>query len=239
MSVTAEEIAAPPPSAGEDFQYRALSTGAIFSVILGVVSLLIFFAARNSLLSAIMIAPLPMAGLLVGLRSLGEIRRTPEYLSGAALAQAGSLLAGVCLVGGLGFASFVYATEVPEGYVRTSFMQFAPDQAEQQNKVVVPDDVLALDGKKVFFKGYIRPDSVAFDSGVREFLLVRDNNECCYGDQAKVKYFDQVAVKMVEGKTADFSRALFRVGGVLHVLPANAARGPGHPVFRLEADYIR
>ena len=239
MSTTAISSEESLVASDDQFQYRALSTSAVASLILGALSVLIFFAGQSTLLSAVMIAPLPLAGLLIGLRAIHQIRRDSDHLSGMKTARLGTGLSAICLFGGMAFAGFIYATEVPDGYTRTSFIEFAPDKVELEQGVAVPQDVVALDGKKVFFKGYIRPDSVPFERGFQEFLLVRDNNECCYGDQAKVKYHDQVAVTLVDGKKADYSGSMFRVGGVLHVLPKNALRGPGFPVFRLEADYIQ
>ena len=49
------------------------------------------------------------------------------------------------------------ATEVPPGYVRTSFAEFKPDEVDLRGNHFIPPDVAALDGKKVFIKGYMRP----------------------------------------------------------------------------------
>ncbi|MDC0936071.1 DUF4190 domain-containing protein [Pirellulales bacterium] len=239
MSVSAVEPTRSQKSPGEAFQYRSVSLGAVVALVLGVGSSLILLAGRNSLLSAVMIAPLPLAGIALGAVAFHRIRRDPEYLSGLGLAAAGIALSSTFLMGGLAYAGYVFATEVPDGYHRSSFIQFAPDLAESNAGVPVPEDVLALDGQKVFLKGFIRPDSVPYEQGFREFLLVRDNNECCYGDQAKVKYYDQVAVDVVDGLKTSYSSAMLRVGGTLHVLPNNLRRGPGHPVFKLEADYLK
>jgi len=221
----------------DEFQYRALSTGAIIAAIFGVLSLLIFFTAANSLESSLLLSPIPVIGLVVGIRALINIRNTPEQLSGTNFARVGIFLASISLVGGLSYAGFVRATEVPDGYTRTSFYEFRPGEAEQRAGDPIPQEVQALDGSKVFIKGYMRPPSIR--KNVRQFLLVRDSNECCFGDLESVKFYDQVRVRFIDGLTTDYSRHLFRIGGTLNIHPENLARGAEYPVYTLEADYVK
>jgi hypothetical protein len=220
-----------------EFEYRPLNVWAVVSLILGALSALVFFAARDSLESALLLTPLPLVGLAVGWSSLKKIRHHPDQMSGARPAKLGVALSAACLIGGLAFAGYVHATEVPSGYARTTFADLKPDEVELRGDHYIPPDIAALDGKKVFIKGYIRPDST--NNGLRrnisQFLLVRDNNQCCFGDMSTVKYFDQVAVKTNDRLTLDFSFGLRRIGGTLHIAPQNL--GGGAPVFSLVADH--
>ena len=104
---------------------------------------------------------------------------------------------------------------------------------------MTPPEIAALDGKKVFIKGYIRPDSVSVSRGIKEFLLVRDNNQCCFGDLSKISYFDQMQVDMLGSRSVDYSQGIFRMGGTLKVQPQNAVLGPSAPVFSQVADYAK
>ena len=169
----------------------------------------------------------------------------PDQVSGSKLALVGIVFSATGLFGGLGYAGFVHATEVPDGYLRTSFVELRPDEVEMRKGIVVPEDVRQLDGQRVFIKGFMRPGTTVTREGtpVRRhagrFLLVRDNNECCFGDQSKVKYYDQVLVTMAGSKTADDSRSLLRVGGTLRSMPENLRQNEGYPVYLLEADYLQ
>ena len=96
-----------------------------------------------------------------------------------------------------------------------------------------------MDGQRVFIKGFMRADSIQYSHNVREFLLVRDNNECCFGDLSNVKYFDQVLVSTVGSLSTDYSTGIYRVGGILHIHPENILRGVGYPVYTLEADHLK
>ncbi len=232
------------PDAG-DFEYRPLSSGAIVSAVFGVLSLFMFVAGSDSLQSCLMWSPVALVGLTVGLKTLAKMRSMPRQFSGSKAAIAGVLLSTFGLVGGLSYAGYVHATEVPEGYQRTSFHALRPDKIEERSGTFVPKEVQQLEGKKVFLKGYIRPGTTVTKAGtpVRQhagrFLLVRDSNECCFGDQSKVKYYDQVLVTMVGSKMANDSRRLLRVGGTLHSDPNSLRQGLNRPVYTLEADYLQ
>ncbi len=223
----------------DDFQYRPISSSAVASLIFGLLSGLVFLAGKSSLQACLWMCPIPMVGIVLGVRALGQIRSMPEGLSGSKLATVGTLLSTFCLVVGVSYSGYIYATEVPEGYARTSFGEFRPDEIDRRGGLLVPKEIAELDGKQVFIKGFMRADSTPQRHNVRRFLLVRDNNQCCFGDLSKVKYFDQVLVAMSNSVRTDYSTGLFRMGGTLRVHPENARRGPGYPVFTLDADYVQ
>jgi hypothetical protein len=218
-------------------EYRAIHTGAIAGLLLGVISVATVVPAASNFEAVLMIVPIPVLGLVVSLRSLAAICRQPETYTGTKLAAAGALLSALFLAIGVGYGGYVYATEVPDGYERTSFGEMKPDTVEERGNIPIPPEIAALNGKRVFIKGYVRPGSQRTISG--EFLLVRDNNECCFGEIDKVKYYDQMQVKLQRNTTASFDLRLYRVGGTLVINPANLGRGPQFPVYSLVADYLK
>jgi hypothetical protein len=222
----------------ETIQYRAIPAGAIIGFVLGLLSVFTVVTAVSSIESCLMVVPIPVLGMFVSLRSWGRIRREREQLTGAWLAMAGFGLSLAFLAMGVGYSSFVYATEVPDGYARISFDGMKPNEYQERSGVTVPPEIADLNGKRVFIKGYIRPDSVAVMRGIDRFLLVRDNNTCCFGDLSKIKYHDQIDVKMDGPLRVDFSQSTIRIGGVLKIQPENVALGPTAPVFSLKADYV-
>jgi len=223
----------------ESLQYRALHTGALIGLVLGILSVFVAITAVNSLAGCLLVAPIPLVGIIVSLRALATIRRHPDQYTGQSLARIGLALSVVFLIGGVGYGGYVYATEVPEGYTRISFNTMKPDELQERGGVVVPPDVASLNGKKVFIKGYIRPGSATTRTNIDRFLLVRDNNQCCFGDLAKVKYYDQMVVQITSGDRVDDKLSLVRVGGILEIHPENMAFGSQAPVFSLKADYAR
>jgi hypothetical protein len=223
----------------EELQYKALHTGALIAFVLGLLSVCVVLTASNSLEWSLMVAPIPVVGMFFALRAVATIRQYPGQFTGLGLARAGLVLSLAFLVGGLGYGGYVYATEVPDGYTRTSFAAMKPDEIQDRGGVAVPPEIMALEGKKVFIKGYIRPSSISVPNGNKEFLLVRDSNECCFGDLSKVKYYDQMFVTMAGDKRVDYSQRVFRMGGTLHIEPQNVAGPPGTVVFSLKADYAK
>jgi hypothetical protein len=186
-----------------------------------------------------LVAPIPVVGIFFALRAMGRIREYPDQFTGFGLALAGFALSLAFLVGGLSYGGYVYATEVPDGYTRTSFASMKPDELQERGGVTVPPEIAALEGKRVFIKGYIRPSSITVPNGIKEFLLVRDSNECCFGDLSKVKYYDQMYVTMSGDKRVDYSQRVYRMGGTLHIEPQNVFGPPGKVVFSLKADYAK
>jgi hypothetical protein len=221
----------------ETLQYRALQTGALIGLVLGVASVFVVITAVNSFGGALLVAPIPLIGIVMSLRALAAIRRHPDQYTGAPLAKIGLALSLLFLVFGVGYGGYIYATEVPDGYQRISFGEMKPDELQERGGVIVPPEIAELEGKKIFIKGYMRPDSVTVQRGIDRFLLVRDNNQCCFGDMSKVKYYDQILVALVGDKRVDYSQGVYRIGGTLHIEPEYAAPGSPKPVFSLKADY--
>ncbi len=227
---------------GDVLQYRTIHTGALIGLLLGIVSVAIVFAGEASLATALMLLPIPVAGIAVSLLALRTIRREPDQYVGKPPAVIGIALSALFAIGGTAFAGYIYATEVPDGYERISFLELKPDQLDKRAGRAVPNPIVELwqTGQPVFIKGYIRPDTVSSRENISEFLFVRDSNACCFGDLSKVMYFDQIDVKLIDGLTTKMHEGrLYRLGGRLVIHPENLNRGPGYPVFSLLGTYVQ
>jgi hypothetical protein len=134
------------------------------------------------------------------------------------------------LVTGFGIGGFQNAFGVPAGYLRISYETLQPKPGES-----IPASARELDGKKVFIKGYMYPSNQM--TGIREFVLCRDNGTCCFGGQPKLA--DMIQVNLKEPLTLDYQTGLRRVAGTFRLQP-NAARGDlGSVLYRLDADYAQ
>jgi len=232
------------PSDGE-FLYRPLSTMAIVSVLLGLLSALMFVVGQDSLQACLMLCPIPVAGLFCGLKALAKIRQMPDQISGRFPALVGTVLSAIGLVGGLSYAGYVHATEVPPGYERLAFRNLRPDDVELRGREAIPRDVQGLDGEAIFIKGYMRPGTHVSKGGtpvrhnVSRFMLVRDSDECCFGDISTVKYYDKLHVQLLGNLNTNYSSKMFRLAGKLRIVPANSKAGQFEQIYMLEADYIQ
>lgn len=205
-------------------EYRALSTLAVLSLVLGGFSAA---AALGWSLGAI-----PALGALSGALALFRIRRNPTELTGAALARVGLCLSLVFWAGGWGWLSYVYATEVPDGYRRITYGELQPEQPGQ----LFPPSALELDGQQVFIKGYVYPG--AQTSGIRQFVLVRDNGTCCFGGPTP-KLTDMIEVTLRDPLRLQYSTNMRKLGGILRVQPTESGSELGRVIYHLDADYLR
>ncbi len=211
-------------AADDLLQYRALSTLAVISLIVGLLSALALFDWIWLVL--------PVCGIVLGLCAWRNVKKRPDELSGLALAKAGVALSAVFLFAGPSRLTFELMNEVPEGYNRISYETLQPDINNPGEKI--PEGALALDGKRVFIKGYVFPGSKEY--GIKTFLLVRDQGDCCFGGNPKVT--DRVQVTLVDPLRLTFRKRLHGVAGVFHVKPAPAVDGIGGVYYQLEADYL-
>lgn len=211
-----------------DFPYRALSRGAIFSV------LLIPLALPGLIQAFAPLLVLSIAGIACGLFGLRAIRRWPDEYSGKTLALTGLVAHAVLLFGGSSAHAYVYATEVPEGYQRVSFYEFQqPDSLPD----VPTARALEFNGEDIFLKGYIHPSS---GSGMlRRFILVPDLGTCCFGGQPKST--DMIEVTLAKGQTVRGGLTKLKLAGKFTVNPYNhrAADFDNQIYYQMRAEYVR
>ncbi len=225
MSTDVYEPAGDGLEAAEYQPYKALSSTAVVSLVLGVLGLLNFLSPTFGLLS--------LVGALLGAYALRSIGERSSELTGAGIARVGMLVSLVTLVGGWGYHGYVYATEVPEGYRRISYAELQPPDAAPPG--TIPASARELDGQRVFIKGYIYPGLQT--RGIRQFVLVRDQGDCCFGGNPKLT--DRIQVQLADPLTIDFHDGLFRLAGTFHVGVGQASEGLGHALYHLDADHVR
>ena len=216
------------PVQNEYAVYRALSGAAVTSLLFGVASVVVFV----SLLMAIV----PILGIATGIYAIANIRRREHELTGTGLAWAGILLSAVSLVVAVVSAGVVYATEVPEGYTRVSYVLLQPEEGAVDQ--LVPPAAHELEGEKVFIKGYLYPGRR--QRGITEFLLVRDQGDCCFGGNPRIT--DRIQVRLAPGLTVAYHTGLYKLAGTFHVdaNPGNEAVDAGGAVYYyLDADHVR
>jgi hypothetical protein len=209
----------------EQYQaYRAISALAVTSLGLGLLAALTF---AHPIFGAIAVL-----GVMLGLAAMRQIRLRQHELTGLPLAAGGVILSLAMSAGGWSWHLYDYLTEVPPGAQRIHYDLLQPAADEP-----VPPEAVALEGKKVFIKGYMYPSK---NSVVKEFVLCRDNKECCFGGQPKPT--DMILVRMKDPPTAEYSTWMRRVAGTFRVLATqrDAEQGVRHQiVYQLEADHLR
>jgi hypothetical protein len=208
-------------------QYRAVSVSAIATIILAIVSLPALAFAK--------LLVLPGLGVLIGGYSVVTIRKRQDEFVGYNLARTGLAICSIVFVFGSVYSSYVYATEVPEGYTRISFDVLQPDPRTPQ--LPIPPSALELDGKQIFVKGYVHP-GVERRKGIKQFILVPDMKTCCFGGQPELT--DMIEVTLKDPHRIDYSFARRKLAGTLRVSPyKKSVEGLDGVYYQLEVDYVR
>ena len=206
--------------------YRAISKSAVVSVVVGLLSILGLYTAPLLVLA--------LVAAILGVTGYLSVVRYPNELTGKPLAIVGALL-GVCLfVGGIVRHSYIYATEVPEGYIRISFADLQPDK--NNPRMPVPPGALELNGKPIFVKGYLYPDNQQYN--IKRFVLVPDLGTCCFGGQPKLT--DMIEVTLKEPLQTVYNMKKRKLAGELKVdMSLKPVSGVNGVYYQLKANHLR
>lgn len=213
--------AAPAP-----FEYKALSSAAVSAFATSVLSCLALLDWWLALI--------PLVSITLAIYALRLIRDRAGELTGSPMAKIAIVLSIFFLVVGWSRLGYIYATEVPEGFSRIGYALLQPE--EGITELIIPQTALALDGQKVFIKGYVYPG--AHTNGIRRFLLVRDQGTCCFGGDPKLTERIQVSLSDPEGMT--YTAGICKVAGLFRVeVNTMAVDGPGGIIYHLDKAILR
>lgn len=114
-------------------------------------------------------------------------------------------------------------------------LMFPMERNDPFSPNLLTDAVRALFNKRVKIRGFIHP-SCPFETGVKSFILVRDDQGCCFGPGALL--YDCIIVDMVPGKTTNFSTRPVAVEGTLEFREYKDLNGKHEAIFHLEAEAV-
>ncbi|MCA9186929.1 MAG: hypothetical protein R3E01_35920 [Pirellulaceae bacterium] len=110
-----------------------------------------------------------------------------------------------------------------------------PDQDFQVD--LLTEQIQDLDGRQVILRGFMLDTSVFTLKGIKQFVLIRDNQICCFGPGAKL--FHNCWIDMEEGAAAAFSSRPVTVEGVFNIRPWHAPDGKCYSVFHITASKVK
>jgi len=211
-----------------DGRYRAIPPTAIAAAVLAVLSPLAFFDWP--------LAAVPVLGIVLGAIAYRTISQQPEDFTGRSLAIGAVVLSAVSLVGGLGSLSRTYIRELPQGYERIDYGMLQPLADDPPD--MVPDAASRVNGRNVLLKGYMYPGKQ--QDRITQFLLVRDQGDCCFGGNPKIT--DRVLVQLKDPghpKGINFSPRLTKIAGRFVIRPMGAPGIDGGVLYHLEDAFVR
>ena len=117
-------------------------------------------------------------------------------------------------------------------------LKFDIEKGGSFHRSMLPKEIEALNKKQIRIRGYILPTSVFKQTGIEEFVLVRDNMECCFGPGAML--YDCIIVQMEKGKTADFTTRPVAVKGKFEIKEFKYPDSEEHyAIYRMIANDVR
>jgi hypothetical protein len=113
-------------------------------------------------------------------------------------------------------------------------LRFDIQPGQPFHRAMLPDAIEAMAGQRIRIRGYILP--TAQKRGIKTFVLVRDNQECCFGPGAAL--YDCILVEMKPGNTAEFSIRPVAVEGTFDI--EEVKNGDMHlAIYHLDAESVR
>ncbi|QEG23973.1 hypothetical protein [Mariniblastus fucicola] len=109
-------------------------------------------------------------------------------------------------------------------------LKFDIEVGEPFERSLLSEEVKAFDGKQITLSGYMRPSFKA--SGLKGFIFVRDDKECCFGPQAAI--YDCVRVYMKKGTDTDYIVRPFKVRGDFYFKEKEGPDGAIWSIFNMK-----
>lgn len=112
---------------------------------------------------------------------------------------------------------------------------FEMEKGSPFTRDLLPQRVTDLAGSRIRIRGYILPSFQ--QSGLTQFVLVRDNQECCFGPGAAL--YDCIVVSMQPGRSTDFSVRPVAVTGVFSLRELKGPDGKHLAIYALQGEEVR
>lgn len=114
-------------------------------------------------------------------------------------------------------------------------LRFDIQPGDPFHREMLTKEIVALDGQPIRIRGYILPTPQK--RGIKQFVLVRDNQECCFGPGAAL--FDCILVDMKEGSTAEFTIRPVAVTGTFHIEEFKGPDGQHLAIYSIAGETVK
>lgn len=125
------------------------------------------------------------------------------------------------------------STARSKGDITFDDLKFDIEKGGEFDQSMLTKEIKALHKQTVRLRGYMLPNSVYKSSGIEQFVLVRDNMECCFGPGAAI--YDCVLVNMEKGKTTDFTTKPIAVRGKFEIEEFKFPDGTLAAIYKMTA----
>jgi len=134
-----------------------------------------------------------------------------------------------------GFARADDAKEDKKQNITFDDIKFEMKKGAPFKRKMLTEKIVKLHEKPITIRGYILPSFQ--QKGITQFVLVRDNMECCFGPGAAL--YDCIVVEMVKGQTASFTVRPVSVTGKFMISEFEDFDGNTLAIYRLEGEQVK
>lgn len=121
-----------------------------------------------------------------------------------------------------------------KGDITFDTLKFDIEKDGKFERAMLTEEIEALNNREVTIRGFILPASVMQLRNIKKFVLVRDNQECCFGPGAAL--YDCVMIEMVGEASAEFTTRPVAVTGKFRVKEYKYPDDEGHyAIYQIRA----
>jgi hypothetical protein len=123
------------------------------------------------------------------------------------------------------------------GILESSFddIKFPMEKTQPFERSMLTPKAESLLGKRIRIRGYMYP--TLRKRGLTQFVLVRDNLECCFGPGAAL--YDCIVVSMTPGQTAEYSIRPIAVEGTLRLEELKGPDGRTLAIYQMAGEAVK
>ena len=114
-------------------------------------------------------------------------------------------------------------------------IKFEMKKGKPFKREMLTKKIVELDEQPIKIRGYILPSFQ--QKGITQFVLVRDNMECCFGPGAAL--YDCILVEMVKGTSASFTVRPVSVTGTFSVSEFKDPDGNHLAIYRIDGEAVK
>jgi hypothetical protein len=131
--------------------------------------------------------------------------------------------------------SLAYAADAKPRDITFDDIKFEMQKSDLFQRSLLTEKIERLHGQRVRIRGFILPSYQ--QSGIAQFVLVRDNLQCCFGPGAALH--DCILVEMAAGKSISFTVRPVAVEGVFTIAPYLGPDGQHLAIYHLDGYTVR
>lgn len=114
-------------------------------------------------------------------------------------------------------------------------LKFEMNKEEPFQRGMLSPGIEALQGARIRIHGYVLPSFQ--QTGLTQFVLVRDNMECCFGPGAAL--FDCIVVEMAAGESTDYTIRPVAVEGIFSIREFVGPDGKHLAIYHLDGQEVK